>query len=232
MEPGTAGVSLFVEVPARGPVDFPALASCPSAVYHGAKRTIDVVVTTVAIVLTLPLFALLALLVRCSSKGPVLFRQARVGRDGRSFKVLKFRSMCSDAEARLGDPTLYETYVATGYKLPVADETRVTRIGRFLRRSSLDELPQLFNVLRGDMSLVGPRPVVPAELGSYGELVHCYLGVRPGITGMWQVNGRSHVRFPERAHIDEQYFHRQSVLLDLAILARTPGAVLRGDGAY
>jgi exopolysaccharide production protein ExoY len=186
----------------------------------------------VVLLVTLPVWIVVALLVRTTSPGPVFFRQPRVGRNGRSFTVLKFRSMCSDAEARLKDLGLYDTYVATGYKLPVADECRVTRVGRVLRKTSLDELPQLINVLRGEMSLVGPRPVVPAELDSYGELAHCYLSVEPGITGLWQVSGRSHIRFPERAHLDRDYFHGRSLRMDLAILARTPRAVIRGDGAY
>ena len=203
-----------------------------SSGYCRAKRTLDVLFSLVVLLLTLPVWIVVAVLVRATSPGPVLFRQPRVGRNGRSFTVLKFRSMCSDAEARLKDLGLYETYVAKGYKLPVAAECRVTRIGRVLRKTSLDELPQLLNVLRGDMSLVGPRPVVPAELDSYGELAHCYLSVVPGITGLWQVSGRSHIQFPERAHLDRDYFHGRSLRMDLAILARTPGAVIRGDGAY
>ncbi|MGI8806663.1 MAG: sugar transferase [Acidimicrobiales bacterium] len=203
-----------------------------SAAYRWTKRTFDVVFSLAVLIVATPLWLLVAFLVGSTSRGPVFFRQSRVGRHGRSFTVLKFRSMCSDAEARLKDLGLYDTYVATGYKLPVADECRVTRVGRFLRKTSLDELPQLLNVLRGDMSLVGPRPVVPAELDSYGDLAHCYLAVHPGITGLWQVSGRSHIRFPERAHLDRDYFHRRSLRFDLAILARTPVAVVRGNGAY
>jgi len=232
MDTGTSGLTLFVAPMAPPPVEHPVVVPAASATYAHVKRGIDVVLSVLGLMLALPLLAVVAALVRCSSRGPVLFRQSRIGRGGRTFTVLKFRSMCSDAEARLRDLNLYDTYVATGYKLPVADEVRLTRIGRFLRRSSLDELPQLFNVLRGEMSLVGPRPVVPDELASYGDLVHCYLGVRPGLTGMWQVTGRSAIQFPERAHIDQQYFLRRSVRLDLAILARTPRTVLRGEGAY
>ncbi len=208
-----------------------AVPSATSA-YRWAKRTLDVVFSLVVLVITIPVWLMVAALVGATSPGPVFFRQPRVGRHGRAFTVLKFRSMCSDAEARLKDLGLYDTYVATGYKLPVADECRVTAVGRFLRKSSLDELPQLLNVLRGDMSLVGPRPVVPAELHSYGDLAHCYLAVTPGITGLWQVSGRSHIRFPERAHLDRDYFHRRSLRFDLLILARTPVAVIRGNGAH
>lgn len=239
MDTGSVELSLYAAAagpprPAASPAA-PATqmaASTTSRVYRWGKRALDVTVSLVGLSLTLPVWLVVAIMVRRTSPGPVLFRQPRVGRDGRAFTVLKFRSMCIDAEARLRHLGLYETYVATGYKLPLADECRVTRVGRFLRKTSLDELPQLLNVLRGDMSLVGPRPVVPAELSSYGDLVHCYLAVRPGITGIWQVSGRSHVRFPERAHLDHHYFHRRSLRLDLAILARTPLAVLRGDGAF
>ncbi len=210
------------------PVEMPIASSW----YGWVKRTLDLAVSVVVLVIAIPVWVVIAALVRCTSRGPVFFKQSRIGRYGRTFTVLKFRSMCTDAEARLKDLGLYDTYVATGYKLQVADECRVTRVGRFLRKSSLDELPQLLNVLRGDMSLVGPRPVVPDELTCYGDLVDCYLAVRPGITGIWQVSGRSHVRFPERAELDRHYFHHRSLRLDLAILACTPRAVLRGNGAH
>jgi lipopolysaccharide/colanic/teichoic acid biosynthesis glycosyltransferase len=235
MNTQTAGLSLYATVDAAPAPALPAVDAvlpATSILYRWAKRVLDVGVSVVALALALPLFLVIATVVRLTSRGPALFRQSRIGRDGQEFNVLKFRSMCRDAEARLNDGGLYETYVATGYKLPVAEEFRVTKFGRFLRKTSLDELPQLLNVLGGSMSLVGPRPVVPSELASYGDLVQCYLGVRPGITGMWQVNGRSHVRFPERAHFDRDYFYGRSLRLDLAILARTPLAVLRGNGAY
>ena len=200
--------------------------------YRVAKRALDLVLALVAMAISAPIWLIVAALVGFTSPGPVLFRQTRVGKDGRLFSVLKFRSMCADAEARLQALGLYDAYVAAGYKLPVADEFRVTKLGRFIRKTSLDELPQLWNVLRGDMSMVGPRPVEYGQLSDYGDLVHCYLGVRPGITGIWQVSGRSNIHFPERAHLDLSYFHRRSLLLDLAILARTPLAVVRAQGAH
>lgn len=203
-----------------------------SKAYRWSKRTLDVTVTLVLLLVTVPIWLIVAVAVRATSRGPVFFRQERVGRNGRSFTVLKFRSMCRDAEAHLLDHALYANYVASGFKLHVTEDRRVTSVGRILRSTSLDELPQLLNVLRGDMSLVGPRPVVQAQLDSYGELAHCYLSVHPGITGLWQVSGRSDVRFPERAHLDREYFHSRSLAVDLAILARTPAAVLRGQGAY
>jgi lipopolysaccharide/colanic/teichoic acid biosynthesis glycosyltransferase len=228
----TAEVAPVVAVPvAAAPTAVIAIPAA-STVYRWVKRTLDVTISLVLLLLTVPLWLLVATLVRTTSPGPVFFRQPRVGRNGRSFSVLKFRSMCRDAEAHLLDRDLYEAYIASGFKLQVADDHRVTRVGRILRKTSLDELPQLLNVLRGDMSLVGPRPVVPAELDSYGDLAHCYLAVLPGITGLWQVSGRSQVRFPERAHLDRDYFHGRSLALDLVILARTPFAVIRGKGAY
>lgn len=146
--------------------------------------------------------------------------------------MFKFRSMCSDAEARLVEAGLYDLYVTSGHKLDAGTEYRLTPVGRWLRRLSLDELPQLLNILRGDMSLVGPRPIERSQLDRYGDLVYCYLQVTPGLTGMWQVSGRSTIQFPERAKIDHYYYHRRSIRMDLEILARTPLAVLSFEGAY
>ena len=203
-----------------------------SAAYRYGKPLIDRVLAGVALILTLPVWLAVALVVRATSTGPVLFRQTRLGREGRPFVVLKFRTMRADAELRLRSLGLYDTYVTSGYKLPAAAECRLTSVGRFLRRTSLDELPQLLNVLRGDMSVIGPRPIVPDEIHCYGDLAYCYLGVRPGITGIWQVTGRSHVQFPDRAELDRRYYEQRSLLLDVRILLRTPMAVLRADGAY
>ncbi|HEX2576651.1 MAG TPA: sugar transferase [Aquihabitans sp.] len=200
--------------------------------YRVAKAAIDRGFALVALVALAPLLVVVALLVKRSSPGPVLFRQERIGRDGRLIPVLKFRTMVVDAEERLRRDGLWDRYVDAGYKLPADEDCRITRTGRLLRRTSLDELPQFLNVLRGEMSLVGPRPIVPSELACYGELAACYLGVRPGITGLWQVTGRSSIAFPERAHLDAEYFDRRSLGLDLRILARTPLVVLRCTGAY
>jgi lipopolysaccharide/colanic/teichoic acid biosynthesis glycosyltransferase len=175
----------------------------------------------------------LAIAVRVDSAGPALFTQQRVGRRGRTFRCYKLRTMCTDAEARLcADRTLRESYVANGYKLPVDCDPRVTRFGRLLRATSLDELPQLWNVLRGDMSLVGPRPVVGAELSHYGAARDLLLSVRPGITGAWAVQGRSSVNYPERADIELAYARSWTVAEDLRILWRTIGVVLEREGAH
>jgi lipopolysaccharide/colanic/teichoic acid biosynthesis glycosyltransferase len=198
-----------------------------------AKRTLDVVGSTIGLALSAPLLLLLAVAIRIDSGGRVLFVQRRIGRHGRAFPCYKLRTMCVDAEARLNDDrSLRAKYEANGYKLPVDCDPRVTRFGRFLRATSLDELPQLWNVLRGDMSLVGPRPVVPEELAHYGAARDLLLSVRPGITGAWAVQGRSSVNYPERADIELTYVRSWTVAEDLRILVRTIGAVLQQHGAH
>jgi lipopolysaccharide/colanic/teichoic acid biosynthesis glycosyltransferase len=191
------------------------------------------VVVVAAAPIVLPLGLVIAALVKLTSRGPVLFGQQRVGLCGRHFTMYKFRTMRRDAERVLqDDPALWNDYVANGFKLPAESDTRITPLGRFLRRSSLDELPQVLNVLTGAMTLVGPRPVVPDEVANYGDLRDVYLSVRPGITGAWQVNGRSNVFYPDRVDIDAEYVRDWSVWLDVKILVRTPVAVLSARGAF
>jgi exopolysaccharide production protein ExoY len=198
-----------------------------------AKRALDLVAVLAATPVVLPLGLIIAALVKLTSRGPVVFGQERVGLGGRHFTMYKFRTMHRDAEQLLqGDPVLWNDYVANGYKLPAEIDTRITPVGRFLRRSSLDELPQVLNVLLGTMTLVGPRPVVPDEVANYGDNRDVYLSVRPGITGAWQVNGRSNVFYPDRVDIDAQYVRDWSVWLDVKILVRTPLAVLSARGAF
>ena len=204
----------------------------PSFAGRVTKVMIDRVGAFVALVLLSPLLVLIAVAVRRDSPGPALFRQRRIGYGSRPFTIYKFRSMAGDAEERLRRDGLYDTYVANGFKLPPGDDPRITRFGAMLRRTSLDELPQLLNVLRGSMSLVGPRPVVPDELACYGELASAYTGVRPGVTGYWQVNGRSDVGFPERAELDAYYYDNRSLRVDLRILVRTVVAVAFRIGAH
>lgn len=197
------------------------------------KRTVDVLGSIVGLALAAPLLLVLVAAVRIDSPGRALFVQERVGRDGRRFRCLKLRTMCEDAEERLqADESLRAAYEANGFKLPVECDPRVTSFGRFLRASSLDELPQLWNVLRGDMSLVGPRPVVEAELVHYGAARDLLLSVRPGITGAWAVSGRSCVNYPERADIELAYARGWTVGEDLRILGRTVGVVLQRQGAH
>jgi exopolysaccharide biosynthesis polyprenyl glycosylphosphotransferase len=204
----------------------------PSFVEKATKVLMDRVGALVGLLLFSPLLVFIAVAVRRDSVGPVFFRQRRVGFGGRPFAIVKFRSMAGDAEERLRRDGLYEAYVANGYKLPPGNDPRITPLGAMLRRTSLDELPQLFNVLTGSMSLVGPRPVVPDELACYGELASAYTGVRPGVTGYWQVNGRSDVGFPERAELDAYYYDNRSLRVDLRILVRTVVAVAMRVGAH
>jgi len=207
------------------------------------KRVIDIVGSTMALILLTPLFLVLAIIIKMTSKGPILFRQQRVGQFGARFEFLKFRSMSVST-----DEGIHKEYVqnfiagkaqpAVGagdqkvvYK--ITSDPRVTWIGRFMRRTSLDELPQFWNVLEGKMSLVGPRPAIPYEIDSY-DIWHRrrLLEAKPGITGLWQVHGRSRTTFDEMVRLDLQYSRTWSLLLDLKILLQTPPAVILGDGAY
>ncbi|GJG89011.1 hypothetical protein tb265_41920 [Gemmatimonadetes bacterium T265] len=197
------------------------------------KRALDLAIALPLLVLTAPLLAVLAAAVRLTSDGPAVFAQPRLGRHGRRFRCYKFRSMYRDAEARLHrDPELHAAYVRADYKLPQDEDPRITPLGRFLRRTSLDELPQLWNVVRGQMSLVGPRPIVPAEIGHYEEHGLRLLALKPGVTGLWQVSGRSAMAYPQRTHVELEYVDRWCVGLDLTILARTIPAVLAQHGAH
>jgi exopolysaccharide production protein ExoY len=198
-----------------------------------SKRALDLGVTIVLSPVIVPLGLLCAVLIKVTSSGPVLFAQERVGLRGERFRMYKFRTMHVDAERLLQqDARLWQEYVHNGFKLPAELDRRVTALGRFLRRSSLDELPQMINVLGGTMSLVGPRPVVPAEIANYGDQRSVYLSARPGITGAWQVNGRSTVDYPERVDIDAEYVRSWSLWRDVRILVRTPIAVLSARGAH
>ncbi|WP_412747027.1 sugar transferase [Krasilnikovia sp. MM14-A1004] len=201
---------------------------------HGGARVVKDLVDRFGAVLLLvlfgPLLLAVALAVRLTSRGPVLFRQVRVGRDGRLFRIFKFRSMYVDAEARLAD--LKHLNEHDGVLFKIRDDPRVTRVGWWLRRLSLDELPQLLNVLAGQMSLVGPRPPLPLEVAAYADDVRRRLAVKPGMTGLWQVSGRSDLPWEEAVRLDLRYVENWSLSLDLVILLRTMTAVLRSSGAY
>lgn len=200
----------------------------------GARRVLKAVFDRVGAVLLLimlsPLLAGLALAVRAESRGPVLFRQVRVGKDGREFVIVKFRTMHTDAEARLAE--LRHLNEVDGALFKLRNDPRVTRVGRLLRKFSLDELPQLLNVLGGSMSLVGPRPPLPEEVAVYPDDARRRLAVRPGMTGLWQVSGRSDLSWDEAVRLDLQYVENWSLSLDLVIMLRTLSAVTRGAGAY
>jgi len=194
-----------------------------------AKAAIDRAGAALALAILLPLFAAVALAIRLTSGAPVLFRQVRVGRDGREFVMWKLRTMVVDAEDRL--PELADRNEHDGILFKIRDDPRVTAIGRALRRWSLDELPQLWNVLRGDMSLVGPRPPLPSEVARYDTQTRRRLRVKPGMTGLWQVSGRAHLSWEESVRLDLRYIQNWSPTLDTMILARTVVAVIRGRGA-
>lgn len=195
-----------------------------------AKRAFDVAVAGTALVVASPVFLLLAALVRFTSPGPVFFRQERVGRHGEPFKMLKFRSMVENAEDLLDG--LQDKNENDGALFKMAADPRITKIGGFLRKTSLDELPQLINVVRNDMSLVGPRPALQSEMAAWDPELYSRLQVQPGITGMWQVSGRSETTFSEYSRLDLYYVHNWSLAVDLSILAKTLPAVLRSEGAY
>ena len=187
-------------------------------------------VAVVALLVLSPLLLLLALAIRLDSPGPAFFRQTRVGRDDAPFTMWKLRTMTCDAAAVA--PDLVALNEASGPLFKIHRDPRITRVGRWLRRTSLDELPQLINVALGHMSLVGPRPALPSEVAAYLPDVRHRLVVRPGITGLWQVSGRSDLSWDDTVRLDQQYVDNWSLLLDARILLRTAGAVLSGRGAY
>lgn len=197
------------------------------------KRMFDVVGAGILLVALAPTMLAIAFLVRMDG-GPALFRHSRLGARGRSFGCLKFRTMHIDAEVRLRDLLEHDPLARAEWErdFKLRNDPRVTRLGRFLRRTSLDELPQLLNVLRGEMSLVGPRPIVRAEVARYGSAMHEYIRCRPGITGLWQVSGRNDVDYQTRVELDCRYARTWQLWRDLSILMRTVGVVLRRSGAY
>jgi lipopolysaccharide/colanic/teichoic acid biosynthesis glycosyltransferase len=197
---------------------------------HGVKRLLDLAVALSVCLLLAPLLLATVLAIKLTSPGPLLHRRRVVGRGGREFDAFKFRSMRVDADRVLqADAELWAAFVAN-HKLP--RDPRVTAIGRILRRYSIDELPQLLNVLRGEMSLIGPRMVTVPELERYGQHVDTLLSVQPGMTGLWQVSGRQTTTYERRVELDVHYVEHWSLLLDFRILLKTPLVVFRGEGAY
>jgi len=194
------------------------------------KRWLDVGVSLSLMAVAVPLACLIVAAIRLDSPGPAFYSQVRVGRGGKRFRMFKFRSMALDADERMEQVRLLNEAVGPIFK--IREDPRVTRVGRFLRRTSLDELPQIFNVLRGDMSLVGPRPPLPSEVESYADWHHRRLTVRQGMTGLWQVSGRSLLAFDEMVKLDIYYIENWSIWLDLLILLRTIPIVLQARGAY
>lgn len=194
---------------------------------RGVKRAVDILGSVAGLVIAAPVLAVLAIMIKLESPGPVLFPHTRVGFRGRRFQCLKLRTMCDDADEWLrGDPEMYEEYRRNHFKIPEERDPRVTRLGRILRRTSLDEIPQLWNVLVGDMALVGPRPVVEEELSHYTDSRNLFLSVRPGLTGAWAVKGRHGVGYPERCDMELEYVRSWSLSGDVVIMLATARAVL------
>lgn len=218
-----------------GPIDAPAEA-IPSKrrsqrFYLRAKRCLDSVLAGLGLLALMPLFPLVALAIRLDSPGPVLFSQTRVGEGGREFRCWKLRSMYIDAEARKQELES-QNEMDGGVLFKMKHDPRITRVGRFIRKASIDELPQLWNVLIGDMSLVGPRPAVPGEVAQYTHYERGRLAVKPGITCLWQISGRSDLPFEQQVALDIDYAQQRSFMMDLDILLRTIPAVLLARGAY
>lgn len=201
----------------------------PSRVYLVAKRLFDLLLSLVGIVFLLPVFACIALCIKLDDGGPVLHFREIVGKHGKRFYALKFRTMIPDADSYLAKhPELMQKYKQN---MKLAHDPRITRVGRFLRKTSLDELPQLFNVVIGQMSLVGPRIIHPSEYARYGEFGQKRLSVRPGITGLWQISGRQHISYDERVQLDMQYIDSRSFFVDLVILVKTLKVFIVHTGA-
>jgi exopolysaccharide biosynthesis polyprenyl glycosylphosphotransferase len=194
------------------------------------KAAFDVSLAALLLVLLSPVFAAIALIIKFNSRGPVFFRQVRVGRGGEMFRMYKFRTMHTGAEQRLRHMNAQNEFGGVLFK--IREDPRVTRPGRLLRRHSLDELPQLINVLLGEMSLVGPRPPLPSEVEQYPQDMRRRLVVKPGMTGLWQVSGRSDLSWEDSIRLDLRYVENWSLTVDLVILMRTAMVVMRGSGAY
>ena len=204
-----------------------------SPIQSAVKRSVDFVLSSILLVVLSPLIGVVALAVKWTSSGPALFRQKRLGLNGEPFTLYKFRTMRADAEQVLkNSPALLAKYVQNNFKLPKGEDPRLTSVGKFLRATSLDELPQLYNVLIGEMSLVGPRPIVPHEAVEYGDSGMLFMSAKPGMTGHWQVSGRSEIaEYRKRVELDLEYIRDQSLGKDIEILLRTVPAVLRRKGA-
>ena len=198
--------------------------------YRIVKRILSILCSVISIIVLSPLFIIISLVVKISSKGSVFFIHERIGFQGKKFKLIKFRTMVDNAEDMIAsfNPEQKKEW-EENFKLK--DDPRITKIGKFLRKTSLDELPQLINILKGDMSFVGPRPIVEDELSWYGDNKEKLLSVKPGLTGWWAVNGRSDVPYPERCDLELYYVDRISFGFDLLILVKTLGAIVRKDGA-
>lgn len=205
-----------------------------SIAYMFIKRSIDVIGALTGLILTAPFFFIIVFTyLLSSSEGGMFFKQLRYGKNGRQFHIYKFRTMVINADEKLrSNKELYHKYLINNYKLEQNEDPRITKYGKFLRKTSLDELPQLFNVLKGDMSLVGPRPIVKEELLEYKHRQTDFLSVKPGMTGYWQVSGRSEIGYPARVELELYYVYNQSLYFDIKILILTILVVFLKKGAY
>lgn len=198
--------------------------------YLAVKRGIDVFLSSIALIILLPVFAIIALAIKVESKGPIFFKHTRIGKEGKIIKIYKFRSMVQNAEELIKKftPEQMKEY-KENYKL--ADDPRITKVGKFLRKTSLDELPQLINIIKGDLSIIGPRPVVQEELEKYGTNTQKFLSVTPGLTGYWAANGRSDTTYEERMQMELFYIDNLSFKMDIKVFFKTIEAVIKRKGA-
>ena len=196
-------------------------------------RLFDILISVSALVVTFPVVFMLSIILFFLNGTPIIFEQKRLGKNGKKFKIFKFRTMRSDATDILKeDPDLFEKYVKNDYKIPANEDPRLVKLGSFLRKTSIDEIPQFFNVLKGDMSIVGPRPIVPEEIERYKGFEKLFLSVKPGITGLWQITGRSDIEYPQRKYLDLLYIENKSIIFDIKIFFKTIKIVLFRRGAH
>ncbi|MGN1012218.1 MAG: sugar transferase [Clostridia bacterium] len=201
--------------------------------YSFLKRTLDITASATALLLLSPVFLVTSIAIRKDSDGPAMFTQKRIGKDGKLFEIYKFRTMVPDADKKLFELLENDEEAAKEYKLnkKLKNDPRITKVGNFLRKTSIDELPQLINVLKGDMSLVGPRPYLPREIDDMEGYYEDIIESKPGITGLWQVSGRSNTTFEERMEFDLEYNENKSFMYDMGLLFKTVGSVVKGEGA-
>mgnify|MGYP004615385099 FL=1 len=198
--------------------------------YDILKRFIDIIIGTIGLIVCIPIFIIIGIAIKIDSKGPVFFKHKRIGKHGKKLEIYKFRTMIENAEEAMKNFTEEQKKEFTeNFKLE--NDPRVTRVGKILRKTSLDELPQIINILKGEMSIIGPRPVVRSELEKYGSNQDKFLSVAPGLTGYWAANGRSDVSYEERMALELYYVNNRSLILDMKIFFKTIGSVLKGRGA-
>lgn len=205
-----------------------------SLVYLFFKRLTDIILSIIALICFSPLFLFIFIASRFGeNKGPVFFKQVRIGKNGKPFKIYKFRSMVVGADEILHkDQKLYEKYLNNNYKLEPDEDPRITKLGAWLRRTSIDEIPQFINTFKGDMSIIGPRPIVKEELAEYGDRVDKFLSVKPGAMGLWQASGRSNIGYPERCDMELSYVDRASYWFDCKIMFKNVISIFKHTGAY